>query len=286
MPFKRILVLLRSFPAPTPAAAIEAAVDMAVALDARLSALSCAILPHVPKSILGGAVPNIGGMVGQERRKIIDDARQLLRHFSESARRRNVVGQELYKECRPSEVPALLAAHARLHDLTIVPLPEGGYLDQLDSRWYLETALFETGRPVLALPHGYRSPGAGAFDTVVVAWDNTRGAARALMDALPILRRAKSVRVVTVSNDKAMPAEPPASEVLVHLAAHGIDAVHDTVDGSGRSAGTVIGRYVHEHAAGLLVMGGYGHPRLREIILGGTTELMLTHPPIPVFMAH
>jgi len=286
MLFKRILVLLRSYPVQTPIPAIEGAVDIAATLDARISALSCAILPHVPKSILSGTILNVGAIVGQERHKVICGAQQLLRSFSEAARLRNVLGQELYRECLPSEVPALLAGYARLQDMTIVPLPEGGYLDQLDSRWYLETALFEAGSPVLALPHGYRSQGAKAFGTVVVAWDNTRAAARALMDALPILRRAGSVRVVTVLNEKALPTEPPPSEILAHLAAHGVKAIHDQVDSGARSAGTIIGQYVQQHSAGLLVMGGYGHSRLREIILGGTTEIMLTRPPVPVFMAH
>ena len=109
---------------------VEAAVDIAATLDARISALSCAILPHGPKSIRSGTILNVGAIVGQERHKVICGAQQLLRSFSEAARLRNVLGQELYRECLPSEVPALLAGYARLQDMTIVPLPEGAITEQ------------------------------------------------------------------------------------------------------------------------------------------------------------
>lgn len=286
MAFKRLLILLRSYPAPTPTGAIEAALDIAVTLDAKVSALSCAILPHVPKSILSGVIGDVSALVGQEREKIKTGAQQLLRTFSERASRRGVFGQALYRQCAPSEVPDLLAGYARLSDLIVVPMPEGGYLDQLDSHWYLETALFDSGRPILVVPHDYRSPGAGAFGTVVVAWDHTRAAARAMADALPILRLAKSVRLLTITNEKIIPQEPPPLEVVSHLAAHGVHVAYDAVDADGRDAATAIADYLREHSGDLLVMGGYGHSRVREFILGGATKHMLTHPPVPVFMSH
>jgi len=286
MAIKRMLLLLRSYPAPTPVGAIRAAVDIAVTLDARISALTCAILQHVPKSVLSPIVGNVAALVGQEREKITSGAQQLTRTFSEMAQQRGVLGEALYRQCLPTEVTALLAGYARVNDLTVVPMPEGGYLDQLDSHWYLETALFDTGRPILVLPHDYRSPGAGAFGTVVVAWDHTRAAARALADAIPLLGRAKSVRVLTITNEKAISSQPPPLEVVSYLAAHNIRAVYDAVDADGRNAATAIGEYLRTQSADLLVMGGYSHSRLREVILGGVTRHMLTHPPVPVLMSH
>jgi nucleotide-binding universal stress UspA family protein len=286
MAFKRMLLLLRSYPTPTPASALGVAVDVAVTLGAKVSALSLAILPHVPKSILSGVIGDVPALVGQERQKITSGAEQLLQTFSELASQRGVLGEARYRKCAPSEVPDLLAGYARVNDLTVVPMPDGGYLDQLDSHWYLETALFDSGRPILVLPHGYHSPGAGAFGTVVVAWDHSAAAARALADAMPILHHTKSARTLTITNEKALTREPPPLEVVSYLAAHAIQSTYDAVDADGRDAATAIIDNLRARSGDLLVMGGYGHSRLRELVLGGATRHMLTHPPVPVLMSH
>jgi nucleotide-binding universal stress UspA family protein len=266
--------------------AIASAVDIAAAWQARISALSCAIFPRVHQSPLAGAFIALPAILGQAHAKIASDAEGLLHGFADMARERNVLGDELFRKCAPDDVPALLAGHARLHDLTVMPMPAGDYLDHLDSHWYVETALFEAGRPVLVLPPGYRPAEIGFLGTIAVAWDNTRAAARAIADALPLLQRAKSVRVVTIVNEKSIGSDPQPGEILKYLAAHGVDAVHDRVDAAGRGAGTALTTYARDHAAELLVMGAYGHSRMREIMLGGATKSMLTHPPVPVFLSH
>ncbi len=284
MAFRSLLILLRSYPALTDTAAIASAVDIAAAWQARISALSCAIVPRVHKSPLSGAF--IPALVGQAHAKIASDAQKLLQEFANTARERNVLGQELFRKCAPDDVPALLAGHARLHDLTVMPMPDGGYWGHLDSHWYVETALFESGRPVLVLPYGYRAAEFGSLGTITVAWDNSRAAARAIADAMPILQRAKSVRVLTIVDEKAMGSDPQLGEILKHLAAHGVGAVHDMVGAAGCSADAALTIYMRQHSADLLVMGGYGHSRMREIMLGGVTKSMLTHPPVPVFLSH
>lgn len=286
MAFKRVLLLLRGHPMPTPVDAVGAAIGVAVELKAKISALSCAILQHVPKTVLSGVIGVVPELVAEEHEKATNSARQQVQTFSKLARERGALGEAIYRACAPADVPGLLAGYARLHDLTIVPMPNGGYLDQLDSHWYLETALFDSGRPILVLPHDYHFPEAGMFGVVAVAWDHTRAAARALADALPILQQAKSVRLVTITNEKAIPLEPPSMEIVSHLAAHDIRIAYDAVDADGRDAGTAIVDYVRDHSANFLVMGGYGRSRLRELIMGGATRRMLTHPPVPVFMAH
>jgi nucleotide-binding universal stress UspA family protein len=286
MAFKRLLLLLHSYPAQTPVGAVEAAVAIAAKLDAKISVLSCAIRRHVPKGILSGVVGTVPAMVGQEHKEVAEAAQRLLDISSDLAKQRGVMGQAVYRQCAPGEVVKLLAAYARVNDLTVLPMPEGGYLDRLDSHWYLEAALIDSGRPILVLPYGYPSPGAGPFGTVVVAWDQTRAAARAIADAMPILRQARSVRVVTITNEKAIPEEPPPFEVVLHLAAHGVSAAYDAVDAKGRDAATAIVEYLRADSGDLLVMGGYGRSRVREIILGGATRHILTHAPVPVLMSH
>lgn len=286
MAIKRILLPLRSYPAVTAVGAITSAVAIAVSLEAKISALSFAIIPHVPGSILGGVVGNVSALASAERERIVGEAERLLRTFSDVAGKAGVLDKALYRKCAPAEVPKLLIGHAHLSDVTIVPMPEGGYFDQLDSHWYLETALLDSGRPILILPHDYTFPAKGAFGTVVVAWDHTRAAARALADALPILQRARSVKLITVTNEKAILHEPPPAEIATYLAAHGIDATHDAVDGAGRDAATAVAEYVRRRSGDLLVMGGYGRTRMSELILGGMTRHMVMHAPVPLFMSH
>jgi nucleotide-binding universal stress UspA family protein len=279
------LILLRSYPTITDTAAITSAVDIAAAWQVRISALACAIFPRVHESPLTGLVIDLPDVLAQAHAKIASEAQDLLQRFAQIARERDVLGQELFRKCAPDGVPPLLAGHARLHDLTVMPMPDGSYLGQLDSHWYLETVLFESGRPVLVLPHGYRAAKTGCFDTIAVAWDNSRAAARAVADAVPILQRAKCVRVVTVVNEKAIGSDPQPGDVVKYLAEHAVPAIHDIVEATGRSAGAALATYVQQ-SAGLLVMGGYGHSRMREIVLGGVTKSMLTHPPVPVFLSH
>ena len=169
-----------------------------------------------------------------------------------------------------------------LRDLTIVPVPEGEFFDQ----WYAESIIFGSGRPTLVIPHTRKRAGAFELGTVVVAWDFSRPAVRAVADALPILKRAKRVCVVTVTNEKVIDSKRSGAELAKHLARHGVDVVLDTVDAAGRGIGEVLNSYVASRNADILVMGAYGHSRIREFILGGATKSMLMRPPLPVFLSH
>ena len=101
----------------------------------------------------------------------------------------------------------------------LYPCPKGHHFDQ----WYAESIIFGSGRPTLIVPHTRKSAGAFALDTVVVAWDFSRPAARAIGDALPILEKAKRVCVVTVTNEKVIDAKRSGAELAQHLARHGVD---------------------------------------------------------------
>ena len=121
---------------------------------------------------------------------------------------------------------------------------------------------------------------------MVVAWDFSRPATRAVADALPILEKAKHVFVVTVTNEKIIDTKRSGAELAKHLAHNGIDVVLDTVDAAGRGIGDVLESYVTSRNTDILVMGAYGHSRIREFILGGATRSMLSRPPLSVFFSH
>lgn len=174
------------------------------------------------------------------------------------------------------------AEMARLFDLTVVcqPDPDRPGPEEVIS----ETVLMESGRAVLIVPYIQTQP--FSVDRVVVAWDGSRPAARALAEALPLLHRTKTVeifRVVTRDDDQ----DTAGLEVARHLARHGLEAkVHKLPVGSGESVASAILNEVSDQGADLVVMGGYGHSRLREMIIGGVTREILSTMTVPVLMAH
>jgi nucleotide-binding universal stress UspA family protein len=237
---------------------------------------------NVPGTLLGRRFLNVPAMIGDEAKKSATNAQQLLAAFQAAAEKRGVFQERILEHCLTSEVPELLVEYSRLRDLTIVPVPEGDYLHQ----WYAESVIFGSGRPTVVLPHVRKRTGSFALDTVIVAWDFSRPAARAIADAMPILEKAKRVCVLTVTKEKAIDTRRSAAELAKHLARHGVDVVLDEVDAKGRGIGDVFEAHVTYRNADLLVMGAYGHSRLREFVLGGATKSMLTRPPAPVFLSH
>jgi nucleotide-binding universal stress UspA family protein len=277
MTFKDILVTLTSYPEPTPASIVQDAVSVAAALGAHITALSSEVDVQVPGHFISGSAVGLPGIIAGEAGKSRRNAEDLLALFESAAAKAGVAREAVFQKCKSFEVPELLCEYARLHDLTIMP----GSSD----RWDSESVIFGSGRPVLILP---QHPRARAFEvgTVAVAWDFSRAAARAVSDALPLLEKAKQVRVVTVINEKNLDRKHSAEELSKNLSRHGIDVVLDRIDAKGGSIGDVLGDYVVSHAADLLVMGAYGHSRLREFVLGGATNSLLSKPPLPILFSH
>jgi nucleotide-binding universal stress UspA family protein len=280
MSFKDVLVALTTYPGSTPVSAVDGAIDVAAALGAKVSAIACEVKINVPGTLLGRRFLNVPAMIGDEAKKSATNAQQLLAAFQAAAEKRGMFQERILEHCLTSEVPELLVEYSRLRDLTIVPVPEGDYLHQ----WYAESVIFGSGRPTVVLPHGRKR--SFGLDTVIVAWDFSQPATRAIADAMPILEKAKRVCVLTVAKEKAIDTRRSGAELAKHLARHGVDVVLDEVDAKGRGIGDVFEAHVTYRNADLLVMGAYGHSRLREFVLGGATKSMLTRPPAPIFLSH
>jgi nucleotide-binding universal stress UspA family protein len=134
----------------------------------------------------------------------------------------------------------------------------------------------------------FRSPVESIPETVVVGWNGSREAARAVFDSLPILKRARKVHVVWVDpsvEQREMDAMP-AKGIARSLELHGVKVVVDPIDGRDHSAGDLLMDRVTDLRAGLLVIGAYGRPRLSEFILGGVTRTVLQKMRCPVFLSH
>lgn len=201
---------------------------------------------------------------------------------------RRTAGTQLSLEWRQTTglVDEGVALHARYADLTILgqPLHEGR--DPALNAAGIDRIILATGRPLLIVPH------AGRFETigsrVLVAWDGSREATRAISDALPFLATAESVTVLSVNPRHGIRGhgDVPSADIALHLARHGVkvDARHDIAHDI--SVADVLLSRAADLSADLIVMGAYGHARVLEIALGGVTRSMLAHMTAPVLMSH
>src|SRR5207247_6261061 len=173
------------------------------------------------------------------------------------------------------------AGHARSADLSLIPMKQDGTSEKLAER-----LLFGSGRPVLICPEELAADLSVAFDDVLIAWDHSAPAARAVAEALPLLQSAATVRIITATDSKTPREVSSGSALVAHLAEHGIKAGFEAVKIDGSSVGKVFEANVRSHATDLLVMGAYGHSRLNEIIWGGATKTVIGRPPCWVMMSH
>jgi len=173
-------------------------------------------------------------------------------------------------------------AIARRFDLAVVDQanPEGSTIEGV----IIKGALFDSGRPLIIVPYIHRAP--LKLDGVMICWDGSRPAARAIADSMLLLERADRIEVVIVANERGKQDQVEGADIGQHLARHGLNVdvqrvSHDKID---------IADALLSHAADsntdLIVMGGYGHSRLREFVLGGVTQSMLRSMTAPVLMSH
>jgi nucleotide-binding universal stress UspA family protein len=148
----------------------------------------------------------------------------------------------------------------------------------------LETTLFESGRPVIAVP--YIQKGELKLDRVMVCWDGGRAATRAIADAIPFLTRAKSVELVIFSGERGKQDQLPGVDMGQHLARHDINVTVNRMPVGDVEIADAILSHAADSSADLLVMGGYGHSRLREFILGGVTRTLLEAMTVPLLLSH
>ena len=280
MTIKDILLPLTSYPNPTSTRAIETAVALAGTLGAHVSAAAFEMDIQSPIGLYADPV-GVRGILAADRKKSAENARALVRTFATVAAKAGVAHDHTLTHCPPLEIPARLAAAARFRDISVVPLRDDGAEQEIAER-----LIFESGRPVLIFPAEGKRELRPSIETVAVAWDSSRPSARAVADAMPLLERAREVRFFTVVDDKAIKDAGLGDTLAKHLARHGVEATMEDIRSGGRSIGGVFESYVDEHKADLLVMGAYGHSRMREFILGGATDNMLTRPPTWVLLSH
>jgi nucleotide-binding universal stress UspA family protein len=179
-----------------------------------------------------------------------------------------------------------LVFYAQHSDLVIVGQHDEEVHDGSIPKDLAERLVLETGRPVLIIPY------AGTFKTlgkrVVIAWNTARESVRALNDAIPLMQDAKKVKVIAINprGKGKRHGKVPSTDIVRHLARHGIEAQADHFSTKGVDEGNLLLNCVSDERSDLLVMGAYGHYRFRELILGDATKEILEHMTTPVLMSH
>lgn len=175
-------------------------------------------------------------------------------------------------------------AHARASDLTIMGQRDPNDAETDFGGGFSENFVFHLGRPVLFLPYtGYLPK---SFDTIVVAWDGGREAARAMADALPFLKSAQRVIVLTIYDKVDSDNDLPDVDIGAYLAKHDVKVEIERGEGINMPAAEWLLSRTEFIGADLLVMGAYGHHRLTELVLGGMTRSVLRQMILPVLMSH
>lgn len=217
------------------------------------------------------------------REKALTDARPVEQGFRDRLRRDGIEGEWRLVEGAAAQTVAL---HARYADLAILGQPDPKEIMFSSAGQIPLVTLLSSGRPVLILPY------VGTFATlgqrVLVAWKSSREAARAINDALPLLREARSVTVLAINPDSGIAGDggTPAADIALHLARHGVKAEAAHTVATEIPEGDALLNYADDMGADLIVAGGYGHSRIREFAFGGVTRTLLTTMTVPVFLSH
>ena len=277
-------LLLHVDQGPTAQARVEATMALADRFGASVKALHLVAEPFMP-GVAGHHMPE--DVLREHLARVEAEAEPLLAFVREEAARRGAALALVCESGPLDRLPSLLARHARYADLTILGRPDLGAGGGADDILLVEAAFMDSGRPALLIPPG-GTPTVPPW-RVLIAWDGSREAARATSDALPLLQQADSAIVLVVDGRDVqgrVGGQAPGTAIAGHLGRHGVKAEVKQVPASGGGTGEVILAQAKEEEADLLVLGGYGHSRLREMMLGGVTRFMLEHATVPTLLAH
>jgi nucleotide-binding universal stress UspA family protein len=284
--FKDILVHLDE--GPRSSTRLKVAVDLARRHGAHLTGI---YIIDIPGSDLfyGAGMPYAGGggmtdMVNSLRAEATARSDSVGQDFRDALRREGLEGEWRVVD---GDTVALLALHARYADITVLGQPndeesfKGPSADAV-----LVNVMLSSGRPVLAVPYAGKFERVG--ERVLVAWNASRESTRAINDALPLLRSAKMVTVLAVNPKHGIEGhgDVPAADIALHLARHGVKAEAAHTIAKDISEGDALLSYAADLGVDLIVSGGYGHSRAREMVFGGVTRTLLQEMTVPMLLSH
>ncbi len=278
MPFKTVFLTIGANQDDTE---IDRAAGICAGMDAHLAVLVLGIAPPPPASPYGVVANDIWANEIRDGQGVAQTRAEAVAARLAAAGIANTVEAQYIDR---ATVATLAARFARYADITLIP-PSGDDGDGLQS-WVLNGALFESGRPVLLLSKGETS--FPAPKRVMIAWDASVEASKAVRDAIEIMTGAEGVDIVLIDPVPSFEGHgpEPGADIAAYLARHGISATVHRVPREGREIAEILRRTAVDLGAELIVMGGFGHSRLRQRIFGGTTTDIMADTPVPVLMAH
>jgi nucleotide-binding universal stress UspA family protein len=255
------------------------AISVAEAFGAHVLGIAVAYEPVIPGTVMGGIPPEI---IESQRAESNQKARTAVSRFEQAVKRTGVSGETRTISASISGAADQIGRIGRRFDLVIVGQPERQM--SLPDEVVDESVLFESGRPVIFVP--FIQKGGMKLDRIMVCWDGSRAASRAIADAMPFLKKAKQVEVVIIADKPGKKDEIAGADLGQHLARHGLKVDVKRITSPEIDVPSTILSYAADSSADMIVMGGYGHSRLREFVLGGATRGLLEAMTIPVLMSH
>jgi nucleotide-binding universal stress UspA family protein len=279
--FKNILVHIPTERSVRPV--VDAAVSLAAARRSHLDAITIGYESMSAAGMVaegGGAA--VAAVMGVEHDRALERANAAISVFEIEAKLANIAYGIRTLAAIPAEAEETMGELARLYDLTVVLQPETSQYSF--DNVVPQGVLFNSGGPMLMIPYIHKGP----LDArhVGIAWDGSRLAARALRDALPFLTAAEAVTVIAVNEDRHDGSEASSDQIVSHLARRGIKARLERLTADRDNVHGTILSIAADTNIGLLVMGGYGHSRLKERILGGVTRGIFESMTVSVLMSH
>jgi nucleotide-binding universal stress UspA family protein len=259
--------------------ASDFAISVADAFEAHVLGVAFVYDPVIPGSVMGGIPPEF---IESQRRESEKKVQQAIARFEQAAKRVGVAYETRTLNASIAGAADRLGHLARRFDLAIVGQPErerAAAAEVVD-----EGVLFDSGRPVIFVPYIQKS--GLKLDRVMLCWDGSRAATRAINDAMPFLEKAKQVELVIVSSKAGKANELTGADMGQHLARHGLKVEVKRITSPDIDVTSTILSYAADSSADMIVMGGYGHSRLREFILGGVTRGLLETMTVPTLMSH
>lgn len=277
MPINDILTIL-DLAGDQPAA--KYALEFGRTHDAHVTGLAVSFEPVVPAF---AAAPMPVDYLQAAHDQAVAAAEAAKKQFEELARLAGVKSESRLAEILTGGPLESVLVHCRPTDLVVIGQSNPDRPEPM-RELLIETVLFESGVPVLLVPY----IGSTSFEpnNVLVGWDGSSTATRAIHAALPVLEKADKITILVIEKTTSAPNGQPGAEVANYLARHNMNVTIEVVANPQTSVADTVLNHVSDNANDLIVMGGYGHSRMREFLFGGATREILEAMTIPVLMAH
>ncbi len=269
------------------------AISVAATFHAHAAGIAFLYHPVVPVGDVGYTLADVYGsrsgagnippeMIEAQQLDNAAAAKAAIDRFATASARAGVSARPLTISASFAGVSDQFSRIARYFDLSVVEQaePETSAIEEK----IIEAALFDSGRPVIVVPYIQKAP--LKLNNVMVCWDGSRAATRAIADAMPFLERAGRVEVVIVANERDKQDAVEGADMGRHLACHGLTVEVKRIVASDVDVADMLLSHAADAETDFIVMGGYGHSRLREFVLGGVTRSILRTMTAPVLMSH